>query len=330
MLIFIFLLIDESFCGSFKFHSYIPSEWELLWSANIERETWRNTECKEMAVNENLNRALYSVWQAQVWANQAVVNERPPFSFDADKIFSRFRYIDSLNSTFDRYIEPLVGILRDPLTMCDNIINFAGRFEPTESWVQAKRYLVHDFDAINSLPSNAKLILMDLGASTYHGWGSSPDAVGAKWIVERFKANTRLPFDRILSFEFVNHSPDEIFRELPGHLWGRYMYFNVPVSADPTHSSHPWSILLSVASPDDYVIVKLDIDTPAVERALVRQLLDNNSFSAIVDEFFFEHHVNSAAMNRYWGLHDERTTMRHSYKLFQSFRERGIRAHSWP
>lgn len=283
-----------------------------------------------MADSHNFNRALFSVWKAQVWANQSIVNERPSTSFALDTIFSRFRYVDELNRTFDRYIEPLVGILRDPLTMCDNMVKFAGRFESTESWVQAKRYLVHDFETINSLPTNSKLILMDLGASTYHGWGISPDAVGAKWFVERFKSNTHVAFDRIFSFEFVEHSPTDIFRNLPKELWSRYMYFNVPVSPDPAQSSHPWSILLQIAKPDDYVIVKLDIDTPAVERSLVRQLLDNSSYSDIVDEFFFEHHVNTASMHHYWGLRDDSARLSHSYQLFEQLRELGIRAHSWP
>jgi hypothetical protein len=315
---------------SYKYHSYLPSEWEVLWAKNIAGGLWRNGECEQMAVSHNLDRALFSVWKAQIWANQSIVNDRPANSFELNTIFSRLRYIDSFNHTVDRYIEPLVGILRDPLTMCDNLINYSGRFESTESWVQAKRFLVHDFETINSLPFDSKLILMDLGASTYNGWGDDEAAVGAKWFVERFKSNTQVPFDRIFSFEFVKHSPEEIFRDLPKYLWSRYMYFNVAVSADPTQASHSWNILLSIAKPSDYVIVKLDIDARDIERALVQQLLDNNSYSSIVDEFFFEHHVNAVAMHRYWGLQHDETTMRHSYKLFHELRERGIRAHCWP
>jgi hypothetical protein len=309
-----------------KFHSYIPSTWEKQWmaGANVDRE------CETMGQREHLNRAMYSVWQAQVWANQTIVNDRPPQMFEPADVFSKMRLIDDRGRTVDRYIEPLVGILRDPLTMCDNIAMHVGQFSEIENAVQAKRFLVHDFATIDSLPRHAKLILMDLGASTYGGWGADESAVGARWFVERFARNTNVTFDRIIAFEAVQIPPDMVFHKLPRSMIGRFNYVNLPISANPGDRTHPWSILLSVAKPEDYVVVKLDIDAPHVELPLVLQLVNNATFRAVVDEFFFEHHVNVRAMHMHWGMWSSSVRLRHSYDLFRSLRNSGLRAHSWP
>ena len=171
---------------------------------------------------------------------------------------------------------------------------------------------------------------MDLGASTYNGWDGDFSAVGAKWVVERFARNTQVQFDRIIAFEYTIRNPEDVFYHLPRHLWGRYTYYNLPVSANPSDQTHPWSVLLSVASPRDYVIVKLDIDTPTIERELIRQLLTNTTISKVVDELFYENHVNTASMHYYWGLESDELQLRHSYEMFTKLRRMGIRAHSWP
>jgi hypothetical protein len=110
----------------------------------------------------------------------------------------------------------------------------------------------------------------------------------------------------------------------------RFQYIHLPVSANPSKATHPWTILLSVAKPDDYVIVKLDIDSLHVERALVFQLVHNATFNAIVDELYYENHVNTAAMQMHWGMTDDPVRLKHSYALFRALRDVGIRAHSWP
>ena len=44
----------------------------------------------------------------------------------------------------------------------------------------------------------------------------------------------------------------------------------------------------------------------------------------------FEHHSDThGVMDPYWGW-DLRRTLHESILLFQAFRKRGIRAHSWP
>lgn len=312
-----------------RFVSYLPSSWEREWLVGILNDEFQDLECETMALDKHLHRALFSVWQAQIWANQTVVNDRPRTTFEPELIFSKMRYIDDRGNTHDRFIEPLVGILRDPLTICDNIAEWAGRFTPMEDFVQAKRYIVHDFAMINSLAPHANLILMDLGASTYSGWNGDQSAVGSKWFVDRITRNTNVNFDRIIAFEAAQTAPSDVYSGLPHELYGRFVYINLPVSPNPTEPTHPWNILLSIVNPDDYVIVKLDIDTPHVEMPLIHQLINNVSYSNVVDELFFEHHVNIRAMQYYWGL-DGTIRLKHSYELFTALRKIGVRAHSWP
>ncbi|CAF5056436.1 unnamed protein product, partial [Rotaria sp. Silwood1] len=48
-------------------------------------------------------------------------------------------------------------------------------------------------------------------------------------------------------------------------------------------------MLESIAKPNDYVVIKLDIDKPSLESALMKQLLD---------ELFFEKHVSNNSTSK--------------------------------
>jgi hypothetical protein len=51
-------------------------------------------------------------------------------------------------------------------------------------------------------------------------------------------------------------------------------------------------MLKRIAAPEDYVVFKLDIDNSKIEAMFVEQLLASPELLALVDDFFFEHHVN--------------------------------------
>ena len=42
---------------------------------------------------------------------------------------------------------------------------------------------------------------------------------------------------------------------------------------------------------DDFIVVKLDIDTSLIEVPLVYQLVQDERFVCLVDQFYFEHHA---------------------------------------
>jgi hypothetical protein len=71
-----------------------------------------------------------------------------------------------------------------------------------------------------------------------------------------------------------------------------YCRFNIPAIAEPTSPDNPLNMLKRIAKPEDYVVFKLDIDNSKIEAMFVEQLLASPELLALVDDFFFEHHVN--------------------------------------
>ena len=48
--------------------------------------------------------------------------------------------------------------------------------------------------------------------------------------------------------------------------FGAYQYYNIPADAEPTSPRNPLQVLKSIATHRDYVVLKLDIDTPNLVR----------------------------------------------------------------
>ena len=84
--------------------------------------------------------------------------------------------------------------------------------------------------------------------------------------------------------------------------------------------------ILSNYNEDDYIIIKLDIDTSHIEIQLANQLFNHNK---LIDQFYFEHHVELAELMPYWGASASGSVL-DSLLLFQSLRKNGIAAHYWP
>ena len=96
------------------------------------------------------------------------------------------------------------------------------------------------------------------------------------------------------------------------------------------------STLEREAKPEDFVVLKLDIDTPGLEDEVIRSLASTPRLSDLVDELLFEYHVSLrdlsnatraksiAALN---GMSS--STVQEALATMQRMRERGIRAHFW-
>jgi len=73
-----------------------------------------------------------------------------------------------------------------------------------------------------------------------------------------------------------------------------------------------------------------DIDNYEVEHAIVNALLEDHDALALIDEFFFEEHVEFKEMMGHWaGTVKQGTTLADSYAMFHKLRSYGVRAHSW-
>jgi hypothetical protein len=58
-------------------------------------------------------------------------------------------------------------------------------------------------------------------------------------------------------------------------------YFNIPVDTNFSSASNPLSILKQVTLPTDFVSVKIDIDAPMVEQALIEQVIETGASGLI-------------------------------------------------
>eukprot|EP00970_Alexandrium_tamarense_P018506 scaffold13344_cov215-Alexandrium_tamarense.AAC.12 len=85
---------------------------------------------------------------------------------------------------------------------------------------------------------------------------------------------------------------------------------------------NPFTTITNHFSPDDFVVVKLDIDTSAVENLLARQLRDDPKLLGLVDQFYFEDHVKQKELKKSWGESAE-GSVAESLELMASMREKG-------
>ena len=86
--------------------------------------------------------------------------------------------------------------------------------------------------------------------------------------------------------------------------------------------------VLAAAKPDDFVAVKVDIDTPAAELAIVQALAEDPQLASLVDELYFEYHFYFDGLDFGWRDHvsgDVDTAI----GLMHRLRALGVRAHFW-
>jgi len=99
---------------------------------------------------------------------------------------------------------------------------------------------------------------------------------------------------------------------------------------------NPLVHLRALARPEDFVVFKLDVDSPSIELAIIEQLVADRSTASLIDDFYWEHVVKNTPMDHFgWG-HDLRRmptsqhqTVADSYNYFGRLRSMGVRAHSW-
>jgi hypothetical protein len=248
------------------------------------------------------------------------------------------------NLLVSQYIEPLIGLLRDPLTICSysdlpSNIQIQG-----ESAKQSKRFFLlgpsapyYNYYSFRTPTASiapwlykqgSQKILFDIGSSLFNGRKAgiaSSSVVGTRWFYEYFRS-TSLHFDRIVAFEATQYAPRTYWNQIPDDIIGSLTFINNGVKK--RGKFNPWNILKSIANINDYVIIKLDIDTPLLETELVNQVLNDASISSLIDEMFFEMHVSINEMKMYWGAPPGE--LKDTYILFTKLRQLGIRMHSWP
>jgi hypothetical protein len=186
-------------------------------------------------------------------------------------------------------------------------------------------YLVHDFGAMcRKLKRTSRTVLIDMGASLDFHAGTTSPAVYLTDLYRKFGFS----FDHIYAYEVTPKEPAQVFKKVPKHLMAAYHWINVGVETDPNSLLNPLKMILENFNEDDFIVVKLDIDTSSIEVPLAHQLLNDKALHGLVDQFYFEHHVLMRELTKDWGG-SMNGSVRDSIELFISLREAGVAAHSW-
>ncbi|CAF1309628.1 unnamed protein product [Rotaria sordida] len=364
----------ESIC-QWYFLNYTSSSWENIWFTNIEE--FQYNVCERIADAKNLNKTVLAVerlMELQKFGRNRTQSDKQHADELLSKMFYRQECINPLTKVsfqeveVSQVIEPLIGLLRDPLTIC-NRINSLSASDYEGAALQSKRFFLLSVAApfyihssqqnhrgnlqiniqsnkrnTNVLPwmyqrsklnlldteldidtRNGQNILIDLGSSYFGNWGSDSSAAAGRWFYEHYK-HFGVKFDRIIAYEHAPLDPKTAWNQLPDDVFPVYSLINVGCAT--SGKFNPWVMLKALAKPHDHVVIKLDIDTPAIEIPLMDQLLNDSSINSLIDEVFFEHHISVREMKQYWG--NPPGNLKDSYVLFTKLRQLGIRMHSWP
>ena len=91
-------------------------------------------------------------------------------------------------------------------------------------------------------------------------------------------------------------------------------------------------VLRHAATPDDFVVVKVDFDSPRIESSLVRAIANLRPLSLLVDEVLFEYHFRTSPNFGWGGLISKTSinaTVDDALLLMSELRAAGVRSHFW-
>ena len=110
-------------------------------------------------------------------------------------------------------------------------------------------------------------------------------------------------------------------------------FYNIPVEERSDGKSNPNSflhLLKNFVTPEDFVVIKVDIDTPGAEVPIVKAIAEYPSLSNLVDEIFFEYHVYMDGLSFGWRDNtSDKDDVDDALKLMYKLRQLGIRSHFW-
>ncbi|CAB9511728.1 expressed unknown protein [Seminavis robusta] len=226
-----------------------------------------------------------------------------------------FNKSQQLSLSSSGWVEPLLPPMRHP------------QFCYQSKHLMNTDYLLHDFHAMcKKLKPHSRTVFVDMGASlSFHGGRKIP----VLDLIQNYR-KFGFHFDHVYGYEYRKHDPEQVFNDVPEYLDASYHWINVGVTSDTHSRRNPFKLLVENYKPDDFIIVKLDVDTPELERELAQQLLDNPQLSKLIDQFYFEHHVNQAELKPHWGRQrGMNESVADSLKLFHDMRQKGIPSHFW-
>lgn len=264
-------------------------------------------------------------------------------------------------------IEPLIGLLRDPFTICPRLNLLQAHSIYDGASVQSKRFILLSISApfyvhpsreesqnLEEIYTDSKIRNKNIPPWMYHRHKltkpkDNTDVQDSKNILLDLGSSyfgnwggDTTAAAGLWFYQYYKHFNTKFDRIIAFEYsplnqtlaWSQLpdevfpIYTLINVGVTEKGKFNPWTTLKAIARVHDHVVVKLDIDNPKLETELINQLLNDASIHTLIDEFFFEHHVTVTEMIPYWG--NPPGTLKDSYLLFRKIRELGIRMHSWP
>lgn len=220
-----------------------------------------------------------------------------------------------------------------------------------------------------STPQPFRARFFDLGCTTYSTPKKMDSVFGAGRgpsipLFYRMYSDRCIVFDDIYAWEAARHDPRQWYASVPAAMAEKIRFFNMPVESEMNETTSPASHplrLLELAHPEDFVVVKVDIDgagefgSAAPELEIVEIIAARPELARLVDELFFEYHFWFDGLNFGWGrrksafsqpLFDElelrsrnlsalaarpkrMRTVDDALRLMHRLRMLGIRSHFW-
>lgn len=141
--------------------------------------------------------------------------------------------------------------------------------------------------------------------------------------------------DSIVAWEVTLLEPTSFWADVPPQISHLYQFYNIPITMNGTSKDCPLRFIQEKASIDDFVSFKLDIDSPYAEIPIALEMSTNPHIASLIDEFFFELHFKCEILHGCWGDVPEeigglKLDRISALRLFQKYRQSGIRSHFWP
>jgi hypothetical protein len=191
-----------------------------------------------------------------------------------------------------------------------------------EKYFVNKGYLLLEW----RLPPLRRAWFFDVGAST---WNQGIGGASQKWVHDQYSLRG-IRWSGIYAWEARPVLSSHVWGEIPGHLKPIYHWYNIPADPKPGSDDNPLEMIKGVCKPQDFVVLKLDIDKTLVELKFIAQIQADPLLQELIDEMFFEHHIFIEPLAECcFSTTEEDGLMSDSTKIFLGLRRAGIRIHSW-
>ena len=228
-------------------------------------------------------------------------------------------------------IEPLSGVARHP--------HFpTGCAQSDRTHLFDITYLVLKNACAERRSVGRRNLFFDLGSSAYDSKPVNLKEGSGKFssipLFHALYARNCIVFHSIFAWEYTQYYPRSYWSNVPADIKAILHFFNEPVADIGPREHHAEKITMNAlqvledaAMPEDFVAMKVDIDTADVEVPLVWEIVRSPKLASLVDEILFEYHFD-VSPNFGWGRGINHT-VDDALRLMSALRAVGIRSHFW-